>query len=350
MIEVKNLCKTYGNHKAIDNLTFTIGNGHIYGFLGPNGAGKSTTMNIITGCLAPSSGSVSINGFDILENSTDAKRNIGYLPEKPPVFGDMTPLEYLNFIADVKKISKSEKNEKIQAVMEEIGLLEVKDRLIKNLSKGYKQRVGIAQAILGDPEIVILDEPTVGLDPKQIIEIRNLIKSLGENRTVILSSHILSEIQAVCDEILIISGGKLVANDTAENLEKMFEGNATLTIAAKAQMDKINEILSGIEGVLNVKFTAENNGFLQCELTVKDDSVAEDVFFAFADNKVALNKMILNRATLEDVFMELTNEDIKPTDAQDSADTEAENEPEENMPGENAPEKDLPEEEEADKE
>lgn len=332
MIEVKNLCKTYGNHKAIDNLTFTIGNGHIYGFLGPNGAGKSTTMNIITGCLAPSSGSVSINGFDILENSTEAKRNIGYLPEKPPVFGDMTPLEYLNFIADVKKIAKSEKKEKIQAVMEEIGLLDVKERLIKNLSKGYKQRVGIAQAILGEPEIVILDEPTVGLDPKQIIEIRNLIKSLGENRTVILSSHILSEIQAVCDEILIISGGKLVANDTAENLEKMFEGNATLTIAAKAQKDKISEILSGIDSVLNVKFTAENDGFVQCELTVKDDSAAEDVFFAFAENKVALNKMILNRATLEDVFMELTNEDIKSIDTTEPKDEEIheENEPEEN--------------------
>lgn len=311
MIEVKNLCKTYGNHKAIDNLTFTIGNGHIYGFLGPNGAGKSTTMNIITGCLAPTSGSVAINGFDILENSTDAKKNIGYLPEKPPVFGDMTPLEYLNFIADAKRIAKSEKGEKIRTVMEEIGLFDVKDRLIKNLSKGYKQRVGIAQAILGDPEIVILDEPTVGLDPKQIIEIRNLIKSLGENRTVILSSHILSEIQAVCDEILIISGGKLVANDTAENLEKMFEGNATLTIAAKAAKDKVEGILSGVEGVLNIKFTADDNGFSQCELTIKDEDTAEDVFFAFANEKVALNKMLMNRATLEDVFMELTNEDIK---------------------------------------
>ena len=191
MIEVKNLYKTYGSHNAITDLTFTIGNGGIYGFLGPNGAGKSTTMNIITGCLAATKGSVSIDGFDILENSIAAKKKIGYLPEQPPVFGDMTPEEYLIFVANAKKIEKAQIKEDIEKVMEETGITAVKDRLIKNLSKGYKQRVGIAQAILGDPSIIILDEPTVGLDPKQIIEIRNLINELGKTHTVILRSHIL---------------------------------------------------------------------------------------------------------------------------------------------------------------
>lgn len=315
MIEVKNLCKTYGNHNAVADLTFTIGSGHIYGFLGPNGAGKSTTMNIITGCLAATSGSVTVDGFDILENGTEAKKRIGYLPEQPPVFGDMTPLEYLDFVADVKKISKQDKMSAIEEVMDKTGITGVKGRLIKNLSKGYKQRVGIAQAILGNPSIIILDEPTVGLDPKQIIEIRKLIKELGEEHTVILSSHILSEIQAVCDEILIISAGRLVANDTAQNLENMFEGSATLEITAKADAKTVWSVLNGVEGVLKATFGDSGENFANADITVKDAEVTEKVFFSFAEKGIALTKIMYKGATLEDVFMELTTIDKKIDDS-----------------------------------
>ncbi|MBQ4650822.1 MAG: ABC transporter ATP-binding protein [Firmicutes bacterium] len=219
MIEVNNLCKNYGIHNAVDNLTFTIEKGKVYGFLGPNGAGKSTTMNILTGCLAATSGQVTVGGFDIYEDAVKAKKLIGYLPELPPLYHDMTVIDYLKFVAEVKGVKKSEMSEKLADIMEKTQIADVSGRLIKNLSKGYKQRVGIAQALVGDPEIIILDEPTVGLDPAQIIEIRELIKNLGEDHTVILSSHILSEIRAVCNHILIISHGKLVANDTPENLE-----------------------------------------------------------------------------------------------------------------------------------
>ena len=222
MIEAKNLCKNYGGHRAIEDLTFTLEKGHVYGFLGPNGAGKSTTMNIITGCLAATSGNVLIDGMDIFENAVKAKKLIGYLPEIPPLYPDMTVFEYLSFIAEVKGVPKENTTEELFKVMTETKTEEVGHRLIKNLSKGYRQRVGIAQALIGDPEIIILDEPTAGLDPKQIIEIRELIIALGKEHTVILSSHILSEVQAVCDYILIISEGKLVANDTAGNLEKGF--------------------------------------------------------------------------------------------------------------------------------
>ncbi|MBQ6900593.1 MAG: ABC transporter ATP-binding protein [Firmicutes bacterium] len=222
MINVKNLTKNYGNHKAIDDLSFTIEKGNVYGFLGPNGAGKSTTMNIITGCLAASSGQVNIGGFDIFEDAMKAKKLIGYLPEIPPLYPDMKVIDYLKFIAEVKGVAKSGMMEELFDVMEKTQTTDVAGRVIKNLSKGYRQRVGIAQALIGDPEIIILDEPTVGLDPKQIIEIRDLIRELGKEHTVILSSHILSEISAVCNHILIISDGKLVADDTAENLEKTY--------------------------------------------------------------------------------------------------------------------------------
>ena len=251
MIEVKHLCKRYGEHVAVDDLSFTIENGHVYGFLGPNGAGKSTTMNILTGCLAASSGTVSIDGFDIYEDAAESKSRIGYLPEIPPLYQDMTVREYLTFVAKAKgvgrkpqtdaeteaaqttppgkrkaRVSRAEARAALQtqlaAAMAVTQIEDVADRLIKNLSKGYKQRVGIAQALLGGPEIIILDEPTVGLDPKQIIEIRDLIRALGKDHTVILSSHILSEVRSICDHLLIIAGGKLVADDTPANLEKQY--------------------------------------------------------------------------------------------------------------------------------
>ena len=222
MIEVKHLCRKYGEHRAVDDLSFTIENGYVYGFLGPNGAGKSTTMNMITGCLAATSGQILIDGYDIFEDAQEAKKRIGYLPEIPPLYQDMTVREFLNFVAKAKGVPKQALDEQLFSVVSLAGLEEVEERLIKNLSKGYKQRVGIAQALLANPEIIILDEPTVGLDPKQIIEVRDLIRELGKDHTVILSSHILSEVRSVCDQILIISKGKLVANDTPENLEKLY--------------------------------------------------------------------------------------------------------------------------------
>ena len=228
MIEVSNLVKKYGDHTAVDHLSFQIEKGKIYGFLGPNGAGKSTTMNMITGYIASTEGKVMIDGHDILEEPEAAKKCIGYLPEMPPLYFDMTVLEYMKFAADLKKIPRNQKDKQIKEVMDMVKITDMKDRLIKNLSKGYRQRVGLAQAILGYPEVIILDEPTVGLDPKQIIEIRDLIKSLKQKHTVILSSHILSEVRAVCDYVLIISHGKLVASDTPDNLERLAAGSNSL--------------------------------------------------------------------------------------------------------------------------
>lgn len=225
MIEVSNLVKRYGDHTAVDYLSFQIEKGKIYGFLGPNGAGKSTTMNMITGYIASTEGTVTIDGHDILEEPEKAKKCIGYLPEQPPLYFDMTVLEYMKFAADLKKIPKDKKKAMIEEVMDMVKITDMKNRLIKNLSKGYRQRVGLAQAILGYPEVIILDEPTVGLDPKQIIEIRDLIKSLKKKHTVILSSHILSEVSAICDYVLIISHGKLVASDTPDNLGKLAAGS-----------------------------------------------------------------------------------------------------------------------------
>ncbi len=226
MIEVSHLTKRYGSHTAVSDLSFIIEKGQIYGLLGPNGAGKSTTMNIITGCLAASEGTVTIGGHDIFEAPKQAKALIGYLPEQPPVYTDRTPREYLTFVARAKGVAKAEVKDQVAKVMEETRITPVADRLIRNLSKGYRQRVGIAQALLGDPEVIILDEPTVGLDPRQMIEIRELIRQLGKDRTVILSSHILSEVQNLCSTILIISQGKLVAMDTPENLERLTDSGS----------------------------------------------------------------------------------------------------------------------------
>lgn len=243
MIEVKEIVKQYGNHLAVDHLSFRVEKGQIYGFLGPNGAGKSTTMNIITGYLASNEGTVVINGHDILEEPEEAKKCIGYLPEQPPLYMDMTVMEYLGFAAELKGVQKSEREEMINDIVAMTYLEPVKERLIKNLSKGYKQRVGLAQALIGNPEILILDEPTVGLDPKQIIEIRSLIKELSREHTVILSSHILSEVSALCDMIMIISHGKLVACDTPENLSRSMEGTTTLELCIQDKEEKAEQLI-----------------------------------------------------------------------------------------------------------
>lgn len=315
MIEVKNLVKRYGNYLAVDHLSFHVDKGQIYGFLGPNGAGKSTTMNIMTGYLASTEGEVLINGMNILEEPEKVKRCIGYLPEQPPLYFDMTVEEYLKFAADLKKIERTKRKEQIEKVMEMTGIADVRQRLIGNLSKGYRQRVGLAQAILGYPEILILDEPTVGLDPKQIIEIRELIRSLSKNHTIILSSHILSEISAVCDYVMIINHGKLIASDTTENLEKMTMGSNTLEMEVKGKKEKVQILLETVEEIESLEWDTrdikknENDEEDTVSFTIKTDEsvdIREKLFYMLAEAKIPVLKMQATRISLEDVFLELT--------------------------------------------
>ena len=310
MIEVKDLVKKYGSHLAVDHLNFTLESGKIYGFLGPNGAGKSTTMNIMTGYLGATQGSVLIDGHDILKEPEEAKKHIGYLPELPPLYMDMTVQEYLEFAAELKKLPKEKRESDISEVMKLTRLQDVSGRLIKNLSKGYKQRVGLAQAILGFPEIIILDEPTVGLDPKQIIEIRELIRTLSKKHTVILSSHILAEVREVCDYILIISKGKLVASDTPENLELLRNGASSLELEVKAAPETARAILSTIDDIDTMEMHIENENLTRIKLETKNGAdIREAVFYAFAEEKCPLLEMKTAKASLEDIFMELTQKE-----------------------------------------
>lgn len=313
MIEVSNLVKKYGDHTAVDHLSFQIEKGKIYGFLGPNGAGKSTTMNMITGYIASTEGKVMIDGHDILEEPEAAKKCIGYLPEMPPLYFDMTVLEYMKFAADLKKIPRKQKDKQIKEVMDMVKITDMKDRLIKNLSKGYRQRVGLAQAILGYPEVIILDEPTVGLDPKQIIEIRDLIKSLKQKHTVILSSHILSEVRAVCDYVLIISHGKLVASDTPDNLERLAAGSNSLLMKVKGEKDTIRKDLETIEGVTGVEMSYDSDEELwKTKVSIQEDvDIREKVFYAMAKANCPIYEMQVKRVSLEDVFLELTEGEKK---------------------------------------
>jgi len=313
MIEVQHLVKDYGNHLAVKDISFTVEPNKIYGFLGPNGAGKSTTMNILTGCLAATSGKVLIDGYDIFEKPEEAKKRIGYLPELPPVYLDRTVREYLRFVGEAKGLKGKKLKEQIDFVIDATRIREYERRLIRNLSKGYRQRVGIAQAILGDPKVIILDEPTVGLDPMQIIEIRELIKSLKkEGHTIILSSHILSEVQATCDEIIIIHRGKLVANDTAENLEKSFRGKLNLRVTADTSAERAKEILATIPySWESVSSTSGADGLVCLDLVSQeedDKKVCRAIFEAFKKADVDLLELAPKRATLEDIFIELTNE------------------------------------------
>ena len=317
MIEVKNLVKRYGDHTAVDHLSFEIEKGKIYGFLGPNGAGKSTTMNMITGYIASTEGTVVIDGHDILEEPEEAKKCIGYLPEMPPLYFDMTVLEYLKFVADLKKIPKDKKATMIEEIMEMVKITDMKNRLIKNLSKGYRQRVGIAQAVLGYPEVIILDEPTVGLDPKQINEIRDLIKGLKQKHTVILSSHILSEVSAVCDYVLIISHGKLVASDTPENLGKLAAGSNNLNLLVKGQKDTIRAALEAVEGVkeVTVKKSPEEGVYAITVGTEENMDVREKVFYSMVNAGCPILEMQSKKVSLEEIFLELTESEKKVKDA-----------------------------------
>lgn len=309
MIEVKNLVKKYNDHVAVDNLSFTLEKGHVLGFLGPNGAGKSTTMNIITGYLQATSGSVKVNGHDIEEEPDLVKNSIGYLPEMPPLYPDMRVKEYLTFVAELKKVKKTERKTMISEIIELIGLEEVSDRLIQHLSKGYKQRVGLAGAIMGYPDLIILDEPTVGLDPKQVIEIRELIKTLSQKHTIILSSHILSEVSAVCDEIMIINKGKLVVRDKPENLSQN-NGDSSLVIKAKGTKEQIESVLSTIKGVHTTTFHDDADteaGVLQFTVTYKENAeLRDEITFAFAGAKCPIYEMKSATKSLEDIFLQLT--------------------------------------------
>ncbi len=312
MIEVNHLTKFYGDHKAVDDISFSVKDGTVCGFCGPNGAGKSTTMNIMTGCLSATSGTITIGGFDIFEHSIEAKKLIGYLPEQPPLYLEETPREYLRFIAEVKQVPRESVKEEVEKVMKETQISDVGDRLIKYLSKGYKQRVGIAQTLLGNPKVIILDEPTVGLDPIQVIEIRELIKSLGKKHTVILSSHILTEVQQMCDEIIIIAKGKLLAYDTTENLEKMLQPKIILEVQTDASQEESESILDTVEGIEKTEYQNDPDGFLTILLTTapeKELEIRKSLSLKFASIGRAVLKNEKMKADLEEIFIELTTQE-----------------------------------------
>ena len=309
MIKVEHLTKYYGDFLAVDDLSFQIDEGHVYGFLGPNGAGKTTTMNIMTGCLSPTSGRVTVGGSDILTEPEQAKRLIGYLPEQPPLYLNETPLEYLRFVGEAKGLRGEELDRQISEVIGQVKIREVAHRRISALSKGYKQRVGIAQALLGNPKVIILDEPTVGLDPLQIIEIRDLIRQLGQAHTVILSSHILSEVQAICEKILIIAHGKLLAFGEPDQLERSLLSAGEIDFTTEADEQTVRSILSRVDDITDIALEKKGSGLLSAR--VHTDSrdiyaVSRALFFAFASRRKALLEMTLKKASLEDIFIELT--------------------------------------------
>jgi ABC-2 type transport system ATP-binding protein len=317
MIEVKNLSKKYGSKTALDDINFTVNDGEILGFLGPNGAGKSTTMNIITGYISSTEGTVTVDGDEIMENPIAVKRKIGYLPEQPPLYLDMTVKAYLSFMYDLKKVKLS-KTQHIEEICKVVKIDDVYNRIIKHLSKGYKQRVGIAQALLGDPKLLILDEPTVGLDPNQIIEIRNLIKSLGEKHTIILSSHVLSEIQTVCNRVIVINKGKVVADDTTANLSSGLSAENRLLLSIEGDQNAIISALKELSGVKNVKLS-KTNPDSSAEYVVnydKNEDVRKAVFAKMAEINCPIISMSNDNMTLEDIFRKLTDE----SDANSEAD------------------------------
>lgn len=308
MIQVENLVKRYGSHVAVDDLTFTVEEGKIYGFLGPNGAGKTTTMNVMTGYIAADGGKVAIDGYDILKEPLKAKTDIGYLPEVPPLYPDMTVWEFLLFAAELKKVPKAERKTRVNELMERLDLMEMRDRLIKNLSKGYRQRVGLAQALVGDPKVLILDEPMVGLDPKQIIEMRDLIKGLAGEHTVILSSHILSEISAVCDHIMIISKGKLAASGSPDELQKMMQGTSQLLVTVIGVREQAGSILEQMGEIADFSFeNGGEEGSILIRITTRDDAdIRKELSVALSGAGMPILSMNRSEKSLEDIFLELT--------------------------------------------
>lgn len=310
VVEVKNLVKRYGNHAAVNDLSFTVETGKVVGFLGPNGAGKSTTMNMITGYIAPTEGEVLIDGIDIMDEPELAKKNIGYLPEIPPLYPDLKVREYLSFVAELKKVSKKDRDIEVHKIMSKTKTIDVSERLIKHLSKGYKQRVGLAGAMMGNPDILILDEPTVGLDPSQIIEMRELIRELSKNHTVLLSSHIMQEISAVCDEIIIINEGKMITKDTPENITKKMVDTNGVHVVVKGDKTKLKEALRTISGIKNVSY--DNDKDTEEDTTgltiycAEDEDIRVDLFYALAKAECPLIEMNKLDTSLEDAFLALT--------------------------------------------
>lgn len=312
MIEIEHLTKRYGGHTAVSDLSFTVDSGQIYGFLGPNGAGKSTTMNIMTGCLSATEGAVRIDGHDIFEEPEQAKRLIGYLPEQPPLYMNETPEEYLRFVGEAKGLRGAELERQIDEVIRQTGIEGVARRRISALSKGYKQRVGIAQALLGNPKVIILDEPTVGLDPIQIIEIRDLIKELGQTHTVIFSSHILSEVQTICDQIIMIAKGKLVAFDTPENLEQHLLTPNEVILTTDASANEVQTLLEGISNVTELSLEEQGSSLVTVRIKTGLSDVyqlSRAVFSAFAASGNTLLELAVKKANLEDIFLELADND-----------------------------------------
>ena len=310
MITVTDLTKKYGDKTALNNVSFDVKKGEVLGFLGPNGAGKSTAMNIITGYISATGGTVTVDGIDISENPIEAKKRIGYLPELPPLYQDMTVWEYLSFVYNLKGVKTDNKNKHITDILDTVRISDVSKRKIANLSKGYRQRVGLAGALVGDPQVLILDEPTVGLDPKQIVEVRNVIKSLGETKTVILSSHILSEISEICDRVIIINKGEFVAEDTPENLAARYMGKSHMKLTVYGGAAMAAKILSQLDGVKNVTAMGGKNG--ECSVEFDAELSEEDrkkLFFAFSENQMPVISLEQSRATLEDIFMTLTGDD-----------------------------------------
>lgn len=343
MIEVQNLVKRYGSRIAVDHLSFTVENGQVYGFLGPNGAGKSTTMNMMTGYLAPTEGTILVDGHSLTDDPMEAKRRIGYLPEVPPLYTDMTVEEYLSFAAGLKKVPRAQRDDQIDQVMEMTWLSDVRRRLIRNLSKGYRQRVGLAQALLGFPDILILDEPTVGLDPKQIIEIRSLIRELAKTHTIILSSHILSEIQEVCDHILIIHHGKKMASGTPAELEEELAGPSTLNVTVKGTAQQAGQLLGGLPGVTSLtEKQSPEAGTATVALEYQAD-VREAVFRACAAHDLPILEMCSSGLTLEEIFLKLTSDEPASQDLGMEEEPGTEQGPE---PGQAEPEEETGNEEE----
>ncbi len=313
MIEVIGLTKKYGSNLAVDNISFSIQKGEIVGFLGPNGAGKSTTMNIITGYLSATSGTVKINGYDVLDDPIEARKCIGYLPEQPPLYLDMTVNEYLSFVYNLKKVNHKGREVHISEVCKLVGIEHVRNRIVGNLSKGYKQRVGLAQALIGDPEVLILDEPTVGLDPNQIIEIRNMIRALGKERTIILSTHILPEVNAVCERVLMISGGKIVANDTTENITETTASGKQYLVRVEGAQKAVLSVLQGMDGITSAKVQKEGEpgAFDYLISTETDSDIRKTLVLALAKQDFAVLSFQAVGTSLEDVFSELTKNNKK---------------------------------------
>lgn len=308
MIEINNLVKHYGDKRAVRGISFTVNDDEVLGFLGPNGAGKTTTMNIIAGYLSSTSGTVKVNGHDILEEPELAKKDIGYLPEQPPLYLDMTVREYLNFICDLKKVSKEDRKKQLDSIVSMVKISDVTDRLIGNLSKGYKQRVGIAQALVGDPSILILDEPTVGLDPNQVLEIRKLIKTLSKTHSVIISSHILSEIQAVADRVVIINNGKIAAVDTISDLSRRLTGSSKLLLSFQGPLKDVSASIRAVPGVANVTTRNSSDRFHEIEITISNTSadIRASIFFVMAKGGWPIFEFRSLDPTLEEIFLSIT--------------------------------------------